>query len=195
MNKKTTITIIIILLLLAAAAGVMYWYWQSQQNNTITTNTPIGVAVDDSVDNINLPILEDPSLGDSDVGQNIVPEDTGLVTNVYYFVERFGTYSNITDFQNIEDIKYIMSSDFYDQIIVKRKNLSFEDTSTLEYEAYDAKVTKVEWLDNTDIRATAKVTTRRHRITENENEPYSQDIIVRLSKIGDNWLVVEAIWQ
>ena len=49
--------------------------------------------------------------------------------------------------------------------------------------------------EETDTTATARVTTRRHHITEDSNDPFQQDIIVRFIKTGDNWRVVEAIWQ
>ena len=196
MNKKTIITIIIILLLLIAGGGVIYWYWQSQQNNNSITDSSVDVVTDGSTSGVGLPALDQPLVDDkTEVDSPAVSVDTSLTTNVYYFVERFGTYSNVSDFQNIDDLKSVMSNDFYNQVIAKRKNLSFADTSSIEYEAYDAKVVRLEWLDNTDIRATAKVTTRRHKITKDSNEPYSQDIIVRLDKVNNQWLVTEAVWQ
>ncbi len=196
MNKKTIITIIIILLLLIAGGGVIYWYWQSQQNNNSITDSSVDVVTDGSSSGVGLPALDQPLADDkTEVDSPAVSVDTSLTTNVYYFVERFGTYSNVSDFQNIDDLKSVMSNDFYNQVIAKRKNLSFADTSSIEYEAYDAKVVRLEWLDNTDIRATAKVTTRRHKITKDSNEPYSQDIIVRLDKVNNQWLVTEAVWQ
>ena len=194
MNKKTIITVILILLLIAAGASVLFWYWQSQQNSQITSDPMIDVTTDDS-SKITLPSLNDPLTNETDSEPRIVPGDSSLIANLYYFVERFGTYSNISDFQNVEDIKSVITDDFYNQVIANRKNLTFEETSTLEYEAYDAKVIKVDWLDNTEIQATAKVTTRRHKITEDSNNPFSQDIVVRLNKVNNQWLISEAVWQ
>ncbi len=194
MDKKKITIITLIVLTLVIVGVIVYWYWQSQNKVDVVVDKTDIVVDDIDIGDITLPDSVQPD--DVDV---VPPAKTSnniqLVGSLYYFVERFGTYSNIVDFGNIEDIKPTMSDDFYNQVISNRKNITFAEESDLEYDAYDAKITKVDWTEESDTTATARVTTRRHHITNDTNDPFQQDIIVRFIKEGDNWLVIEAIWQ
>jgi len=196
MNKKILNTLIIIIILVIVGV-VLYWYWQSQRPAAVNQNSNINMIDDSMTDGSTLPDLNQPA-GSDNSDQNIT---TPTITNIplhstlYYFVERFGTYSNVSDFQNIEDLKPVVAPDFYNTVIAQRKNLTFAEQTSIAYDAYDAKVVQVDWLEETSDAATAQVTTRRHHITEDSNEPFSQDIVVRFQKINDQWLVTEAVWQ
>ncbi|MGB0757673.1 MAG: hypothetical protein ACPGO5_04425 [Patescibacteria group bacterium] len=191
MDRRRLIIIIVVILLLIIAGVAGYMYWQNLQSHDMSDLDDAGTTPDKIA---TLPSLEDDDpLPVPDSG--VIPEDSTLVAAAHYFVERWGTYSNVSNFQNIQDLRSAMTDELYNQAMQGREMVQFADIDDIEYEAYDAQVASIEWLDKSDETATARVTTRRHRITEGTEEPYKQDIVVRFVNENDRWLVSEAVWQ
>lgn len=196
MQKGNVILLGIVIMLLAIGGGILYWYYSMSQQPPI--DAPEIVNQEDQNTTPTYGTL--PELGKTEViteeavDTGISPTDAQLLTTVYYFVERFGTYSNVADFQNIEDIKSVMTPDLYASILQNKQELTFAEKTAKAYEAYDATVANVIWEEQTDESARARVMTRRHYITEGSDEAFEQEIIVRLTRQNNKWLVSEAAW-
>lgn len=115
------------------------------------------------------------------------------------FAERFGSYSNQSDYGNIEDLKRMMSSDmrkWADEYVANlRNNVKYSGEfygivtrSFLEPEisAFDPSSGKVEVMVLTQREETSTLT---------EAKVFDQKIKITFIKEGGEWLVDEAIWQ
>lgn len=189
MNRKTLVTIIIIILLLLAGAAVVYWFWQSRSAPPVTdgldqltdTARPPGLVIDELVDVE--PSPERPS------------QDSSLTGAVYYFVERWGSYSNHSNFQNVRELEGFISPAMYERALANYQPVLFDQMADIEYEGYETKVLGLEWQETGPDNATVLVQTQRRRVTVEATEAYPQDILVRLQKQADRWIVIEAVWQ
>ena len=134
--------------------------------------------------------------------EQATPEETefGQVKNLTIsFAERFGSYSNQADFQNLIELKALMTSGMKaktDNLISQsRENNPISENyyaqtakalSTKEI-AYDANFGRAEFLVKCQ---------RQETIGSPDNiRTYYQDIKITLLKVDENWYVDSANWQ
>lgn len=118
------------------------------------------------------------------------------MSTVRYFVERWGTYSNQSDFQNVRDLRPIMTEDFFNEVYKNYKPKSEAELSRQDYEGYETKVVSIDLESQNDTEATVLVTTsRRHLVGSDSVETYPQKIRITLVKQAGVWRVATAIWQ
>jgi hypothetical protein len=114
------------------------------------------------------------------------------------FTERFGSFSNQTDFVNITDLKSAMTSSmaaWADKFIADARE---QGTSTV----YSGTTTRaltptVEAFDEKAGTATVRVGTQRRQDASGTvaGEVYYQDIVLELIKVNGEWKVDSAEWQ
>lgn len=109
------------------------------------------------------------------------------------FVERIGSYSNQSNFQNLDDVAGLMTSRARSWADGLKKT---QDTSG----GYRGTTTKALTAETTDWkpRETARVRIATQRQEERDSATprlYYQDAEVRLVFGGDSWLVDEMVWQ
>ncbi len=195
MNKKTVITVIVIIFLLSLGTGIIYWYWQSQSkiSNTNQEQGQDQISKDNSSQGV-LPTDKISNKSNKSVKPATI--DNNLLSSVRYFVERWGTYSNQSDFQNVRDLRPIMTEDFFDEVYKNYKPKSEVELSKQDYEGYETKVVSIDLENQTDAEATVLVTTnRRHLVGSDSVETYPQKIRITLVKQAGVWRVATAIWQ
>lgn len=194
MNKKTLLAIIIIIILILIGAGAIYWYWQ-KQSKLPGSETGFGDQTETKTQiNEGILQLEDDLEPTGGSAVNTLT-DSGLLSQVRYFVERWGTYSNQSDWQNVRDLKPVLTDDFFNQIYSQYQPMDYDNLDENNYEGYEAKFVSVVWEEQTETEARALVTTNRRYLTGDQLETYPQDIRVTLVKQGGSWLVAEAVWQ
>jgi len=194
MNKKTLFTILIIIVLLISGVALIYWYVSKQttpsgpeiSKEEVSTDT--GRITGDGLK------LEDGSKKE-EKPESIQPSDAKLLSTARYFVERWGTYSNQSDFQNIRDLRPVMTDDFFNEVYSRYKPLSYNELNNIDYEGYETKVVSINWESKSDQEATALVTTNRRHLSGENVETYPQDIRITLIKQADSWVVATAVWQ
>lgn len=121
-----------------------------------------------------------------------------VVALVLPFVERFGSYSNQGDLENLSDLLPMMSEGmkaWAQKQITEQKNKPFQTvyhgvtTKSLEYtlSKYDAPRGNAEM----------KVTTQRKELigASTNARVYNQDILIKLVKRDTAWVVDGAYWQ
>lgn len=116
----------------------------------------------------------------------------------YSFAERFGSYSNQSTYQNMLDLKTVMTSKMSSWVdnYVQDQITSKKDTST--YSGITTKTVSVKLLNykEGDTKAIAEVSTQRREATGNNNNAssYGQILKITFLKEGKDWKVDEARW-
>lgn len=114
------------------------------------------------------------------------------------FVERFGSYSNHSDFSNIDDLKSVMSigmKDWADGYLEEMRAKKYSD----EYFGVTTKSVLEEVNKYDDNRGLAEILVKTQKResngTMNNAKTYSQDILIKFVKEDDVWKVDEAEWE
>ncbi len=124
---------------------------------------------------------------------------TDLAKRAKAFVERFGSYSNQSNYGNFSDLEIFMTKSFTDWSVSYVKQLR---ENAPGYETYygistRALTTEVVSFDERLGRAEVNVLTERSESSlEGGNlDPYRQSILLRFLKVGNDWLVDAAYWE
>ncbi len=112
------------------------------------------------------------------------------------FAERFGSYSSHSGFDNIKDLRGLMSDemrdwadDFLEERIDEEEEYDYYGVSTR------ALVSRVEEFDESAGQAKVFLDTQRNERKDNQENTFSQAIEISLIKKGDTWKVDSAYWQ
>lgn len=127
---------------------------------------------------------------------NILQERNELQSIAKIFIERYGSFSNQGNFENLRDVIGISTDSLKNELEslyeAQRGNFGGEyygtNTRVLSLKTYK--------FDPTSF-AEARAQTQREEARGNPNNRriYYQEIILRLVKTGDSWLVDSAEWQ
>jgi hypothetical protein len=115
------------------------------------------------------------------------------------FAERFGSYSNQSDFRNITDLKIFMSDNMKAWSLEHTAGLRDENKLGEEYYGITTKAVsqKSTEYDETLGKATVVVNTRRAEasdVFENTTKVFNQDLTVNFIKEGGEWKVDGVVW-
>lgn len=115
------------------------------------------------------------------------------------FAERFGSFSNQSNYGNFTDLKILMTDSmkaWADKYVEGLKNQTANNT------AYYGIITKaltyeVKSFDNSAGQAEILIATQRRESTENINggDPYVQNLSLSLVKVNGEWLFDKAYWE
>ena len=113
------------------------------------------------------------------------------------FAERFGSYSNQSNYTNLEESLLFMSDKMRAR---EENNLASLRAKKLDSSNYSAIVTKVITCQITHLGgdvAEASIGALKTEISSNDSEKksYSQNAIVKLVKVNNEWKIDEFIWQ
>src|SRR3989339_810371 len=195
MSRKSIYLILIILLLIAIALFGVFWYLSknANKNNVVAP-----------IDNNALIAEENKIATETPV---VVPENRNILPPVSYeekekaqlqqltnaFVERYGSYSNQTDFENLTDLMTFMSQSLKNWaenlIATKRVN----SPSQAPYYGVTTKVLKTEIIEFTDELVKIKVATQKSEMfgTDYNSKVSYEDLTVSLIKEEGVWRVNE----
>lgn len=114
------------------------------------------------------------------------------------FAERFGSYSNQSDYSNIAESKIWMTAkmqEWADDYIVSLRNQNKDNS--VYYGITTAKVSgEVQKFDDKAGTAEIMITTqRREVIGTSEPKVFSQNILIVFEKVKGEWKVASATWQ
>ncbi len=116
------------------------------------------------------------------------------------FAERYGSFSNQTDFKNLKDLSPLMTDKFStqnDEYIQEQKKKA-EDTSVYYGVTSKTVKNKLISLDEEETKAVVQLTMQRSEAKESMNsnvKVFYQDIIVGLEKERGEWKISSAQWQ
>lgn len=216
--KYKIIGIIIIILGLASLGGIAYIMFFSEANPGDIVGSLTGegnTSIDDTMDDTTT--IND-SQGSSDsqkkiiiptpIGSNSESAETrdiqemskeDLMRMAASFTERFGSYSNQSNFNNIVDLKIFMSArmkTWADSFVREKRNESKDNDI---YYGITTRAIAKELIEyDEDVgRAVVKITTRRREAsgtTANMEDAFTQEIIVNFVKQDGAWKVDSANW-
>ncbi len=115
------------------------------------------------------------------------------------FAERFGSYSNQSDYGNIEDLNSLMSSDMKIWADSYVADLKANSSSTDNYYGIITKALIEPEIANFDLnskRVETVVSTQREETSiDGQTKNFKQDIKIVFILENDKWLVDSATWQ
>ena len=110
-----------------------------------------------------------------------------------FFIEMVGTYSTEARFQNIEDLKPMMTAsmrawadDFIDR---NMQNIA------LNKEKVTTNVFRMDVLYQSDSRIAFLASARMEEMASSGSKIYNQNVEIYLILAGDDWLVDEVVWK
>ncbi len=202
MNKKIGLILILILGSFLIAAIIYYVFYFSTSDTApvsevkeivYTTASPAKI-----IENSNLEVanIEKTTI----VKRDIPLGQASLERMARSFAERFGSFSNQSNFSNVTDLKMVMSSNMQnwaDSYIEKNKksNVANDVYYGLTTKALSTEVQK---FDDKVGKATILVETRRRETigtTSNASKLFNQKILITFVKENQAWRVDSAYWQ
>lgn len=114
------------------------------------------------------------------------------------FAERFGSYSNQSNYGNVEDLKILMTpkmQDWADSYVADLKS-QHKDNSTyygITSIAISGEVKKFD--DQAGVAEIMVSTQRREVVGSGEPKVFSQNVLIAFEKINNEWKAGSATWQ
>ncbi len=195
MSRRNKILIIVVLILVALALA--YWLFleprlRGGETEKTNVNAPLPpLALPTGGTTVSAVVPEVPS------GEKLRSDISRLAAA---FAERFGSYSNQGDFENLIDLKSLMTEKmqaWVDNFVAESK------ANQTDNEVYFGVTTKsvsseIISLDETGGVARVKVSTQRREASGTMSDNvriYYQDLELNFNKIGGEWKVDEATWK
>ncbi len=206
-NKKSKrllwlILLILFLFIIAAIIYLVLNYYQAPQEDDINLNqtVPVPEIIPPGIDEFNQPsssILLDIEAENGEVSEPV--KENGILLVSTAFVERFGSYSNQSDYTNLDDLEIFMTENMKNWIPTYKKQLQLENPDFNIYYAINTEAISTQINSMDDEAGTANILIKTQR-QEFENSPNNskviyQDIILDLVKIDNQWKVKGAFWQ
>ena len=179
MEKKQKFEILLAILLIVLLVGLVWWLVGSKDDQ-----------VDPTVD-------EDSQVQDVLPGQEPLDltgyeEDASTIARV--FVERFGSFSNHSDYENVSSVMDIATSSLQDRLGLLVDGASADDGAV--YYGGSTYVISIDQVEVTDVREVLEVMTQREESIDspsNATVKY-QTMALTLVKLGDEWFVDDFEW-
>jgi hypothetical protein len=201
MNTRTILTIFAIIILLAVIGLAAYLIMKQKVDeniNSVATPIDSGQATSNTpeIPQVNEPaITNQTEVKTSAVTLTAEEKMRGfLIKTSAAFAERFGSYSNQSNFENLLDLKMLMTErmqNWVDSLVVAGSSGSGV------YYGLTTRALNTEIKNISENTAEVSVSTQRQESVGSEinNKVYYQDILISFVKEGGLWKVDEAKWQ
>jgi len=188
--QKKIIIVVIILLILATAFVIFYYYFRGQETNQNTNQLNVNQETNQTL-NLSENLNQNANISEGSADQTTI----NSIASAY--AERYGSYSNQNNFENLEDLKIWMSKSLQkttdDYIVAQRaKGLANQVYHGYTTTTLSAKIDSI-----AGDKATVTVSTQRREVDDNTNQSktYYQDLSLKFIKEESVWKVNEASWQ
>lgn len=201
-ETRKKIGILIIIVALAIIAAIIYFFLLKKP--AVTTE----IVPTENATNTVLPVSEEigtttpgdkPQTGNYNVAAEAPRKTTGedLGQQAMSFAERFGSFSNQSNYGNFTDLDIMMTSSMKTWAEGYVSNLKGQETSNAYYGVTTKALTyEVKSFDDNAGRAEILVGTQRQEGTEKETgASYVQNLSLSLVKVNGDWLFNEAYWE
>jgi len=156
-------------------------------------------------ENANQPAVNKPGLlpltninGNVNLPQSIkeAQEQSSLLARAFTFSEKFGSFSNQSGFENLEDLKVMMTPkmiNWTNQYIAE----SLKQQGATDYLGITTKSLSVNINYQTEVAAEVIVATQRSELAAANPRPrvYYQNILLQFVNSDGAWKVDNAVWQ
>jgi len=206
-KRKNIIWLIIILLLLIIAVLIYLFLTYFKQPRQILTNYNANLNQAGLPAQITAPTtFNNPDLGVVAEIQGLNPktevkeeEKLNILFVASSFVERFGSYSNQSNYKNFDELDVFMTASMQNWITRYKEELKKQNPDINTYYALETKAisTKIISLDEKVGKGEILVKTQRQEFKNNINNPrvFYQDILLNLVKVDQQWKINGAYWQ
>lgn len=187
MNKKI---IFIILAFLLVLAGFFYFYflnlkkYQVPQVKIVPHQQPMSTSTIQEKKEETVVINNDFA---NQQPLEITQEDLENIAK--FFAQKFGSFSNQANYENLNDLMPLVAEDFKNQLLNSKGSQSGADYYTVE-----SKVLSVKTIDFIKESGSASVLVTVLR-KDMEGDAKKQDLKIEFIKTGDLWQVKNALWQ
>jgi hypothetical protein len=134
-----------------------------------------------------------------EVSEKNLDEKDRILRLAISFAERFGSYSNQSDYGNITDLKIYMTKsmqEWADNFVTENRS---NKTGAQEYYGIVTHAVSGEFIDLDDEKGVAEISvmTRRRELGENETVggSFTQEIKLKLLRESGEWKIDKASWQ
>lgn len=196
-RKKMGILIMIVGLIIIIA--IIYFVFLRKPAATVTTETPTENGITNELPTAAQVGTTTPGDKKPNGNYNVATEkphktngdDLGKIS--MSFAERFGSFSNQSDYGNFTDLNILMTDNMKEWADKSVEDLEAKATSTAYYGIKTTALTyEVKNFDDNSGKAEILVGTQRQ---ENNNSSYIQNIDLNLVKVNGDWLFDKAYWQ
>ena len=188
-RTKTVIAVALALLVLLIILGLLWWLWGRGPATPTNVNQPITEP-----ERLPLEII------DKQPSPVKAPDvEASLKATASTFTERFGSFSNQGSFENLEDVRPLLTVKMrgtVDALIADQRSTAAADGPYYGVTT-QALVVTITGYDESLGRADVTVITQRAESKGTTANPrvFYQKINLKLVKIGDAWKVDEAVWE
>ncbi|MBT4722182.1 hypothetical protein HN958_02270 [Candidatus Falkowbacteria bacterium] len=190
-NQKIIIIAAVLVVIFAAVAIYLFVF-----NNKEVAPDPNEKVILTPSENIQAGDIEIPKFDREPPSKKEVQTATAQVTSKM-FVERFGTFTNQSEFNSLEDL-YVMMTPLMSGWVKTDylPGLRSDYPADGEFYRMVTLALTAEIVNETVAQTDVMVSTQRTKtVGKNDPEKFNQDIKIELIKQGDNWLVDGAFWQ
>ncbi len=208
-RKKRSLLWILLILLLLIAAILIYLYLFYFKPKPVTENININQNTNQTIsptapatttfNNTNASVLTDIQAatgGNQSGNQN---EQNNAILIATAFTERFGSYSNQSDYRNFQELDQFMTETVKKWVSQYIEGLKKDHADTNVYYAIETKAisTQVNSFDETAGFAQILIRTQRQEFNNTITNPQIiyQDMLLELIKDNNQWKVRGAYWQ
>jgi hypothetical protein len=127
-----------------------------------------------------------------------VPDQDDAERLAFSFAERFGSYSNQSNYGNITDLKLFMTDKmdkWTDELLLE---LKAKDGDGSSYYGINTKSLVSKTIEYSEAKAVFSITTSRSESLsemDTADKTFNQNILITLIKEADDWKVDSAYWQ
>jgi hypothetical protein len=206
-KRKKQIWIVLIFLILLIIAAIIYLM-------LVFFKGPEIANVNENLNQIPMPAPQIITPSTFNVGNSRVLADVQALSNIPIsneadkqnilfiassFAERFGSYSNQSDYRNFEELSIFMTESVRKWAASYKEQLKKQNPSIDTYYALETKAisTKINSLDEQAGTSEILVKTQRQEFNNTLNNPriFYQDILLKLIKVNNEWKVNGVYWQ
>ncbi len=178
--------LLIILLVLVVLFGLFFgWWWWKQREQPVVSQPPITNQPSATTTVPDEQVQETLSQQIVGKSEQEIGDYASIVNNSRYFVERFGSFSTGAAWQNIDDIRSVVTEQVYNDLSSLRASTVGEQ---MDY-SLSTKSLSVSVESQTENSAVVLVKTQKREVSEGNERVFYQDIDLQLTKQGNSWLV------
>jgi len=201
MNTRTILTIIAIIVLLAVIGLAAYLIMKQKVADNVNTVILPPDTGQVTANTPEVPVANEPQNNNELTNSTPPPTLTAeekmrgfLIKTSAAFAERFGSYSNQSNFENLLDLKMLMTErmqNWVDSLVVAG------NSNSGVYYGITTRTLNTEIKKVSEDAAEVSVSTQRQESVgaEVNSKVYYQDVLISFVKEGGLWKVDEARWQ
>lgn len=189
MNRQIKKLLIILLVLILLVGGFFGWWWlkNKEQPTLIPSESPVVTQQSDTTFLTDKQVQETLSQQISGKSEEEIGDYASIVNTSRYFVERFGSFSTGAAWQNIEDIRSIVTDQVYSDLASLRTNT----TDSQSNYSLSTKSLSVSVESQTNSSAIVLVKTQKREVSDQSERIFYQDVTLQLVKQSDIWLIAD----